>query len=132
MTPQVTLTLSPSGQIVIERMMAGMRQQIPISDGNLESIVRRILTAQSQRETRLGEDGQPTESQVKCWERHSQFPSYNCPHCLSDGRVGQIRRRQVSAEAAPDGNNKTPIRRLSPGRNAKTLSSNLSADDLGL
>src|SRR3954464_15533162 len=84
MTPQIILTLSPSGQLVLERPMAGSRQTIPIAPGSLESTARRILLAQLRSESHLGQDGLPTTAQVNHWNRHSLWTDPSCPFCQSE------------------------------------------------
>ncbi len=125
MTPQLTLTIANDGSLVIERMLNGNRQQITIAEGELEMVCRRILEAQNRRENSLGQDGLPTESQIRCWENHQSAPSYFCPHCHHDGRAS----RQWRKFANPGSGT---IHQIPPGQKGKNLISQKSAEELGL
>lgn len=60
-------------------------------------VLYRILDAQVQNQTKLGEDGAPTAAQVKHWERHELFSDPLCPFCKAEGRfpTGKNRERAI-------------------------------------
>lgn len=97
-TPQIIVTLSPLGQLVIELPGVGTRRQITSRDGEFHETCRRILEAQAMDRTEIGLDGAPTQAQVKHWERHQVWPDSHCRFCLAEGRVkvdhGQLRQKR--------------------------------------
>src|SRR5262249_47339262 len=65
---QITLTMSPEGDIVAEIPWNGGRRHVAID--SFETI-RRMLAAQLHRsENTIGTDGAPTQSQITHWEKH--------------------------------------------------------------
>jgi len=82
---QLTLTMSPTGDIVAEIPFNGGRRHLPVSD--FESI-RRILAAQLHRsESTIGTDGAPTSSQVRHWEQHLERSDPKTGHILSVSKL---------------------------------------------
>lgn len=67
-------------------------------DNTICDILLRILQAQLNSNSRLGEDGAPTEQQVKHWKKHSGiWGDPTCPFCISEGKFepGKNRERSI-------------------------------------
>ncbi len=72
MTPQLILTLSPAGALLVELPGAnGSRRRVELKPGEAEGSLLRMLQAQLRREVEIGLDGAPTERQVEHWEHSS-------------------------------------------------------------
>jgi len=66
-------------------------------DATLNETLTRILTAQLENKSKLGEDGAPTNQQVNHWDKHSIFSDPMCPFCKAEGRfeTGKNRERTI-------------------------------------
>ena len=101
-SPQVILTISPTGQLQLELPGAnGARRKVEVNEDNLAPIARRILEAQALRAVAIGEDGAPTQAQVRHWESHGngQFRDPRCPFC-SEERLAELRAMGARDKAA--------------------------------
>ncbi len=85
--PQVIVTLSPQGKLQIELPGVGTRRIVPVASGKVEDTLMRVLKAQLSDQIDIGEDGAPTQAQVRHWERHSNLPDNHCRFCIAEGRV---------------------------------------------
>ena len=87
MIPQLILTLSPAGDLLVELPgVNGSRRQIPVT--NL-STLQTILQAQLRHQTNIGLDGAPTARQVLHWEKHT-IRRDNCPFCRAEAAKTKI------------------------------------------
>ena len=101
-SPQVILTISPTGELQLELPGAnGARRRIGVNEHSLAPIARRILEAQALRAIAIGEDGAPTQAQVRHWESHGngRFRDPRCPFC-SEERLAELRAMGVRDKAA--------------------------------
>lgn len=132
-TPQVIVTLSPQGGLVVELPGAnGGRHRVELRHGAEGEDLRRILEAQLGQRCQLGEDGSPTQAQVKHWEQHGVFADERCPFCIAEGRTtGPKRQRQPRAVVLTEWAG-VKVRRVRHASEAKATSSSKSADALGL
>jgi hypothetical protein len=84
--PQLLLTLAPDGTLQVELPGAmATRRVVPVRDRECASTLKRMLEAQARSDVAIGEDGSPTQAQVRHWERHGVFGDPRCPHCISEG-----------------------------------------------
>lgn len=133
-TPQVLVTLAPDGSLQAELPGAnGARRRMTLRSGDCEATLQRILRAQQQGHVAIGEDGAPTQQQVRHWERHEIFADDRCPFCVAEGRThgGTGRRSRVTVLSDYGG---VTIRRVAarvrgPGKPSETTK---SAEELGL
>ncbi len=99
MIPQIIVTLSPSGALIAELPGPnGARRQIELKSTEVESSLRRMLSAQQWQKVQIGEDGAPTAAQVKHWEKHSLWSDPSCSFCIAEqrfesGAIGTLRSR---------------------------------------
>ena len=74
MTPQLLITLSPSGDLVAELPgHQATRRQLPLDVRTAGAVIRRILEAQASGKAHLtadaiGHESAPTQAQVRDWE----------------------------------------------------------------
>lgn len=95
-TPQLTLSLSPEGLLQTELPGAfATRRKLPLQGdpATVLCTIRTILEALGNDRTEIGQDGAPTEAQVRHWERHcgEGFQAQGdtrCRFCLEEGRFG--------------------------------------------
>lgn len=134
--PQLILTLSPQGALVVELPGSfATRRKIELREADALATLRRILEAQAQDQTEIGLDGAPTTAQVKHWERHGTWPDTRCKFCVAEGRFGapaQFRRsRSELVYKTPGG---VEVRRLRPKQSGEKKRSRASRDakELGL
>lgn len=132
MTPQAIVTLTPEGTLAIELPGAnGSRRKVELRHGSVEQTLLEILHGQLKSRVQIGEDGAPTQAQVKHWERHEVFGDARCAFCIAEGRTfGSNRSHRVIASY--DG---VVIRRVEAKRRGKgqsVSSSQKSAEALGL
>jgi hypothetical protein len=86
--PQVLITLAPNGDLMIELPgKAGTRRKCEIKQQdnenyNLRDTLRRMLHAQLNNKVAIGDDGAPTQAQVRHWERHFPFGDDTCAFCI--------------------------------------------------
>src|SRR5712664_3978120 len=88
MTPQILVTLSPSGDLIAELPGTnGSRRVIALRAGAAESALLRILRAQlvAPAPPEIGSDGAPTTRQVRHWTSHDIFADPQCPFCRAEG-----------------------------------------------
>jgi hypothetical protein len=82
--------------------------------------INRVLKARETGEYEIGEDGEPTEAQVRHWERHTIWPDSQCPFCRAERRgLPTPDPRPRRGEIISDYGGVT-IRRVSPGTTAKS------------
>lgn len=138
LTPQLLLTISPSGGLVAELpgTMATRRKLELHGTAEVQlATIHRILEGQAQDQTELGLDGAPTEAQVRHWERHEIWPDTRCKFCLAEGRFGapaQVRNtRRELVYKTPAG---VEVRRLKAKQSGETRVAKASknAGELGL
>lgn len=138
-TPRLQIALSPAGQLVLELPGAPGRgpRQIALWPGTELATIQRVLRGQLVEAVALGEDGSPTQAQVRHWERCGQasFGDERCPFCLAEGRAHAPR----SATVVP-----SPSRSHEAGRGVRVTvlqgkgkartptSTRARAEDLGL
>jgi hypothetical protein len=117
--PQVLVTLSPQGGLVAELPGAnGSRRRVDLKHGDAAETLLRILHAQLASRVAIGEDGAPTQAQVRHWERHQIFADPRCPHCRAEGRGAEATSSRRRPTLISDHGGVT-IRRLPPGAKAK-------------
>lgn len=134
--PQVLVTLSPDGQLIAELPGAnGSRRRVELRRGCEAESLTRMLQAQLASQVAIGEDGAPTQAQVRHWERHSVFADPRCPHCVHDGRSAgprELRSRKPAPVVLAEHGGVT-IRRVAAGkRAAKLIRTSKTVADLGL
>lgn len=132
-TPQVLVTLAPDGSLQAELPGAnGARRRVPLRDGELALTLHRMLDAQSRERYAIGEDGAPTQQQLKHWEAHQIWPDDRCPFCKAEGRLVSKAgmRRQASVMIVEHGSaaGAVKIRRIIKPKRA----THKRAEDLGL
>jgi hypothetical protein len=135
-TPQILVTLSPAGKLVLELPGSqATRRQLQVRDGELAETLHRILTAQLQQQTEIGLDGAPTQAQVQHWERHGIWADSRCRFCLAEGRAKpdhsqfRVRRKEVVYKT-PAG---VEVRTIKSGLGgARVLQAKRNAKDMGL
>ncbi len=67
------------------------------SNDTTTGIISKILDGQVSNKSKLGEDGNPTEQQIRHWEKHSgSFGDPTCPFCISEGRFEKGKNREIS------------------------------------
>lgn len=133
-TPQVLVTLRSDGGLQMEFPWSGGRRQVEMRNGEAEEDLLRVLHAQLQKRIALGEDGSPTQAQLKHWEQHGMFGNERCAFCRAEGRFdkrGRERRNQPR-EIVVHGD--VVVRRVAPkGRGSEKRSeSGKTAEELGL
>lgn len=127
--PQVIVTLTPDGLLAVELPSRGpTRHKVELRTGNAEAALRVILEAQARGEYEIGQDGAPTQAQVKHWERHAMWPDDRCRFCIAEGRVAnggrkRVRKSQLIAQTAVR-EGKIEIRRLTEVRKRTASSGN--------
>lgn len=57
-----------------------------IEANRVEAVLVRTLEGMARKAYNIGEDGAPTQSQVRHWERHDIWSDPQCPHCVGEGR----------------------------------------------
>lgn len=105
-TPQLILSLTPSGTLIIELPgPMSTRRKVEVREDDLATTARRILEAQQAAAVEIGLDGAPTQAQVRHWERHGIWADERCPFCLREGRIGGSERvrRIVTLAKRDDG-----------------------------
>lgn len=135
-TPQVIVTLSPQGGLVVELPgIMATRRKIELRTSEAGQSLLRILEAQAADQTEIGLDGAPTVAQVAHWERHMDWPSDRCKFCIAEGRIkGTAPKRAKSKTIVykrPDG---VEVKKLKPGQSGKGVAkpSTKTAEELGL
>lgn len=131
--PQIIITLDPETNAIVAELPGFMatRRKVEVMDlGTL----RRMLDAQRENKAEIGQDGAPTQAQVRHWEDHGTWPSERCRFCQSEGRAKPSTERVRQAytiKRDPDG---VEVRRLRVGQSFrhKTLQSKRSPEDLDL
>ncbi len=64
-------------------------------DNTLSDILIRILSGQQSSKHMIGEDGNPTEQQVKHWQKHSNiWGDPTCPFCIAEGKFEPGKNRE--------------------------------------
>lgn len=134
-TPQLILTLSPQGLLQVELPGAnGGRRKIELRDSEAVADLKRMLVAQLSAHYAFGEDGAPTEQQVKHWEQHGVWADSRCPFCRAEGRgestSGSGRSRRGHEISNYGGVTITRIEPKASGR--KDQKARKSAEELGL
>lgn len=80
-------------------------ETILAKDETTIGVLYKILNAQLVSQSKLGEDGAPTNQQVKHWEKHGTQDEYisgryfsdpSCPFCKSEGRFEKGKNREIS------------------------------------
>ncbi len=135
--PQILVTLSPEGQLVLELPGSqATRRQLVCRDSDIAQTLHRMLEAQQADRTEIGLDGSPTQAQVSHWERHSIWPQLGCRFCVSEGRTkpdyDKVRvKRKVVVYKTPQG---VEVRRIKSGQSGLIAQSQArhSPEDLGL
>lgn len=135
--PSLVVSLSPDGTLVAEHFTNGGRHSTALKPGEVEASLRRILQAKLRSAVALGEDGQPTQAQVRHWERHDIWKDPQCPHCIAEGLKPQRPRRALQWQEIGSGG-QARVRTLPPG-SAKQLQARqrrqapqATAEELGL
>jgi len=130
-TVQVSLTTDGNLQMGLPGPDGGIRW-VPLRDTEASpaiDIITRVLNGLARAEAGIGEAGAPTQAQVRHWQMHATFPSPKCAFCQHEARQ---RLRDLAQFVADDGS--TPVTRVGPKAKAKhkQLTSNQTAEDLGL
>jgi hypothetical protein len=63
-------------------------------DETTTGMLHRILSAQINNKSKLGEDGAPTQAQSLHWQRHETFSDPSCTFCKSEGRFEPGKNRE--------------------------------------
>jgi hypothetical protein len=87
MTSSLTLTLDSDGNLTVQLAATEGRTRPLTLECDIESTLKRILQARALAHVTIGLDGNPTEGQVRHWERHETFADDRCPWCISEGRA---------------------------------------------
>lgn len=149
MTPQLLLTLSPSGTLQIELPTPAGRRLIPVLPGQLEATAIRILQAQIVGDTArtIGQLSDPSSFQVIHWNKHSDIENPvrdpQCPFCRDDNIEDAIClastnwKEPISSPPAKKkfrlGDGSVTVRRLPPSsRHIRQQHSSVNPDDLGI
>lgn len=67
------------------------------NDNTTCDVILRILEARVANRSQIGEDGNPTEQQVRHWQKHSGiFGDPSCPFCISEGKFEKGKNREKS------------------------------------
>lgn len=86
--PQLTVTLTPDGQLAVELPgHQSTRRQVILRLAEAGASLARMLEAQARDQTEIGLDGAPTVKQVQHWERHGVWASSQCRFCIAEGRA---------------------------------------------
>lgn len=133
--PQLLVTLSPQGELVLELPgQQATRRQVICRDGEFAATCHRILEAQQADRTEIGHDGAPTQAQVRHWERHGTWPDSHCRFCLAEGSATpdysrvSTRRKVLVSEC-----NGVEVRVIKSGQaGLQTQRARKDAGDLGL
>jgi hypothetical protein len=134
--PQVIITLSPQGKLQAELPFNGGRRIVQLGQGSpaqrdegIERTLQRILEAQARSRVECGEDGSPTEQQVRHWERHSQWPDERCKFCITEGITQTSRKKKTLLHLVGDGS--VQVRRIVQ-RGRKMTATTMKPEDIGL
>ncbi len=150
--PSLVVSLASDGSLVAEHFWNGGRRQTALHDGSAEADIRRILQGMLLRPVAIGEDGAPTQHQLRHWERHTApeggiaFGDPQCPFCIAEGRfAAPIQRRAQRGTLTTvngTGPDKVEVRTLPPGsakklaaqrlRRMQKEAATMSAEELGL
>ena len=135
--PQIIITLDSDGRLIanLPSHSATLRK-VPLREGAEGPSLRRMFEAQARGELQIGEDGAPTQAQVRHWEEHKEAqPDRRCRFCaeagwLADGANSRRAMREIIANASGGG---VIVRRItarvSGGAPAKPTTVNV--EDLG-
>lgn len=136
--PQVIVTLDPeTGGLVAELPgFMATRRKVELRGDAIGATLRRILEAQLENKSEIGQDGAPTQAQVRHWEQHGVWADERCRFCLAEGRArpSAQRVRRAYTISGGKGANEVEVRVLKPGASGshKTLNSRKNAEDIGL
>lgn len=96
--PQVIVTLAPDGTLQAELPSGGSVRRVVSLRKDAETSLKRILQEQLEGNISIGQDGAPTEAQVRHWQDHQMFPNPRCPFCLSEGLIKGTPKRQQRSQ----------------------------------
>lgn len=121
-SPGHSLRVSLSTEGELQVLLDGAAESaapIVLARGKEGETLVRILEARLTAPYQLGEDGQPTEAQVRHWERHEVWPDGRCPFCVAEGRISGPAKSRATLLVISEAGGVT-IRRLPEGaRGAK-------------
>lgn len=131
--PQIIITLNPETGSIVAELPGFMATRRKVEVRDLETL-RRMLETQRENKAAIGDDGAPTQAQVKHWEDHGTWPSERCRFCISEGRAKPSTERVRAAHTvvkSPDG---VEVRKLRAGQSFrhKTLDTKRALGDLDL
>lgn len=133
--PQLTVTLTPDGQLAVELPgHQATRRQIILRANEAGETLLRMLEGQARNQAEIGQDGAPTVAQVKHWERHSIWASSQCRFCLAEGRAKpdhSAHRRQGKKTLVYKDNTGVEVRRIKAGTKGHAVTKK-TATELGL
>ncbi len=127
--PKLYVSLTPSGALQVELPWGqGEHRLITLRAGDEAGTLQRILEARLAAHYVIGDDGAPTASQVRHWERHGIWPDPRCAHCRAEGTVARGNGRKSRAVVLAEHGGVT-IRRVPAKSNkiSKTQRANSSA-----
>ena len=131
MTPGgLRVFLAPSGALACQLPDS---RQFELAEGQEAKTLLRILQGQLTSRAQLGEDGAPTQAQVRHWERHGegQWPDDRCPFCIAEGRAvpARLHRHASTPGRSPK------VQKIAQGRSGQQVAktaTKLSLEELGL
>lgn len=131
--PFVKVTISTSGALQAALPGAqGTDRIIELKPGTEAASLTRILVAQLALHYAIGEDGAPTEVQVRHWERHQVFADSRCPFCLAEGRVTASGRQRGNAPVVLADYGGVTVRRVQGKGKGGSRRVDKSMEELGL
>lgn len=96
--PQVIVTIDAEGQLVVKLPgLNGFMHSVVLNAADAGQTLTRILSDQCLRLAQIGDDGAPTQAQVRHWEQHSSTSNAKCAFCQAEG-LGASRQNQKQWE----------------------------------
>lgn len=132
--PQLIITLSPSQDGLQAELPGanGARRVVSFSKKDFAGDCLRILQGLARRAIEIGEDGAPTQAQVKHWERHELFPDPRCPFCRAEDRVGPAKVAKSKPLEIAIGDGSASVRRVKVHQRESKTRLTASLEELGL
>lgn len=133
--PQLIITLSPSQDGLQAELpgSSGSRRVVSFRQNDFAEDCLRILQGLARSTVQIGEDGAPTQAQVRHWERHELFPDPRCPFCRAEGRAAPIRQPKTRPLTIPIGDGSVIVRRIKAKTRGGTKTKlTASLEELGL
>lgn len=133
--PHLIITLTPD--------QAGLQAELPGANGSrrvcqlsrkdFAGDCLRILQGLARSAVAIGEDGAPTQQQVRHWERHELFPDSRCSFCRAEGRAAPAGTKTPKAYQQSAGDGSVTVRRIAAKGKARAKTKlTASLEELGL